>query len=774
MNILLCNERFLFRYGVDRSLITLGKGFNEAGHRVSIMGNHFDKHVVDTFAEQAISIPVHSDYLTLNEHTNMWLEENWNKIFNGNNKPEVVLIGGWPFYSAIQFFKKQGLKVVYLDCGGVPLEGYTGKNLEIQTKLRELRKTYLKNASYVVGISDFITNSQSKADTNNNVPVQTVYLGADHMDKSIWSSVNNEKYAINLVNKLKSEGKKIILSLGRWEPGTYKNSDAAFDIMRRVQENDPNSCLLILSDRSNTYIPPSLKNVIFPIGFPTDDDLVEIMKMSDLGLSLSNWEGFNLPLVEMQWLNRSVLAFNKGANSEVILNSWYLCENNMEMIRKVTAVLKRNDIDNQTRLQNMEAFRIRFKWERAIKEFLGIFQKLQSKHFHLVIDVSASVRDNANPGIIRVARRISREIQNFLRPIFVVWDSIKECYVLPNKKEYTQLSQYNGPNLDPNRISPDNNRVKLHEFLSLLPKKTVWLLLPEIINKKDSNLIYNYARKYQFLLASIFYDSIPVLRPDLCSDIVKINHRDYMKDLAKCDVVIPISNFSATCLKSFWNENKLKGTVVTPNILPGEFGGTKRSQVIKKSSNQVVNILCVSTLEPRKNHIKLIQACLLMQTKRLMLNWRLTIVGNRYAGNTAIPKYIESISKKNRRIRWLGVVNDAKLHALYQEADFTVYPSIIEGFGMPIMESIWHGRPCICSKEGVMAELASQGGCLTTDVLNVKQLSDAIFRLSVNKQLSKKLAQEAIRRKIKKWNEYAMDLLSILEKRQQGSQLDGE
>ena len=57
MNILICNERFLFRFGADRVLILLGKGLKDLGHTVSIMGNRYDPEVVKAFASERIDIP---------------------------------------------------------------------------------------------------------------------------------------------------------------------------------------------------------------------------------------------------------------------------------------------------------------------------------------------------------------------------------------------------------------------------------------------------------------------------------------------------------------------------------------------------------------------------------------------------------------------------------------------------------------------------------------------------------------------------------------------
>jgi glycosyltransferase involved in cell wall biosynthesis len=773
MNILLCNERFLFRFGADRVLIIIGKKLKELGHSVSIIANQFDEGIVGTFASNIIKMPLDKDYLNLNEDTASWIKSSWGDYFDRDNSPDIILIGGWPFFSAIPFLNEVCRNVIFMDFGAVPLEGYSGGSLIVQEKLRSLRKRYLEETTLIIGISDFIANSQSKKDANGRVPVRSVLLGADHMGMAMWSADNLnlkklDSQSVDLINKLKSQGEKIILCLGRWEPNCYKNSDAAYDVFRQIHQKVPNCVLLILADPSNIRIPHDIKEKIFPIGFPDDDELTTIMGKTDLGITVSLWEGFNLPIVEMQWLGRPVMAFNIGAHPEVILHPWYLCSNKDEMASKSCEILLGCGLDSETMKAASEKFHSYFTWDRAIREYNEIFingASNSNQSISLIIDVTNAAKDPANSGVVRVTRRLSREFQKYLNPIFVVWDQTANCHVLPTKEEFHQLSEFNGPILTDNRmLSQPNMRIALREQLPIICNSNRWLLFTETVNEDRARQIRHYGKSNGIHLAAIFYDAIPVLYPELCKDkSTRDNHRHYMTGLAECDVVIPISKYSADCLKKFWEDNQIKGCTLTPNLLPGEFSGSKRCLKNREYDHQNrIDILCVSTLEPRKNHKKLIESCLLMQTNHPELDWSLTLVGNRYAGAFDIADYAEDISAKNPRIRWLGVVDDAKLHKLYEEATFTVYPSFIEGFGMPILESLWHGCPCICHQEGVMAELAAEGGCLTTNVLDEKALSESIYKLSSDMNLVRKLSQQAVNRNIKLWDEYTQEFISIL------------
>jgi glycosyltransferase involved in cell wall biosynthesis len=779
MKVLICNERFLFRFGVDRALIILGKGLKKLGYDVCVMANRYDREVINSFASKIIDVPeCVGDYINANEFTADWVEHNWDVHFP-TAPPDIVVIGGWPFFSSIPFFRKAGSAVVFMDCGAVPIDGYCDGALLIQEKLRALRRQFLREATMITGISNFILDTQSGADSEYSVPLKTILLGADHIDMDIWNynSISRGKQRTTIskiIESLQKQGKKMILLLGRWEPGCYKNSEDIFNVIRQVKKNIPECTLLVLIEPSDINIPVDLTENVIPLGFPDDNELKKVMASADLGISVSRWEGFNLPIVEMQWLHKPVLAYDIGAHPEVILRSWYLCKNSDEMAKKASDLLEGVGVDLEADKRSYEKFHTIFRWERMIREYDGMFVQLQnsirkSDNFNkinrVLIDVTNAVRDPANSGVMRVTRRLSRDLQRYVDPIFVIWDEELHCYVAPRLAEYHQLGQFNGPVMGPESwVSPDDTRITLDEYLISIDDTPGWLLFCETVMEGNARVIRQYVQNYGINIAAIFYDAIPVLYPNYCLDqAIRENHSDYMRGLAECDVVIPISHYSADCLLHFWKENLIAGCPIRTDLLPGEFGGSVRPASAQNPPTGKVNILCVSTLEPRKNHETLINACLMMKQNHPEVDWELTIVGNRYAGAPYIVDRIQKASRQDHRIRWVGVVDDNILQTLYEKTDFTIYPSIVEGFGMPIIESIWYGKPIICSNEGVMSELASEGGCLITDVKDAAKVSDAIYQLSRDRELFTRLSREAINRKVKTWDEYTREFLMIMD-----------
>jgi glycosyltransferase involved in cell wall biosynthesis len=114
--------------------------------------------------------------------------------------------------------------------------------------------------------------------------------------------------------------------------------------------------------------------------------------------------------------------------------------------------------------------------------------------------------------------------------------------------------------------------------------------------------------------------------------------------------------------------------------------------------------LVVSTIEPRKNAFFLLEW--FKNTQSLPANLELWWVGPMgWLTSKAQLKPYERLAG-GRKVRFLGVVSDAKLCELYQTAGFSVYPSLYEGFGFPVLDALRHGAPVFCGYHSSLREFA--------------------------------------------------------------------
>jgi glycosyltransferase involved in cell wall biosynthesis len=110
-------------------------------------------------------------------------------------------------------------------------------------------------------------------------------------------------------------------------------------------------------------------------------------------------------------------------------------------------------------------------------------------------------------------------------------------------------------------------------------------------------------------------------------------------------------------------------------------------------------ILCVSTLEYRKNHKRLLEA--FAEVRRHVKNVDLVVVGEI---DSSISEGTLEFCRRNPWVQHFERVDDTTLRRLYQDCLFSVYPSLDEGYGLPVIESFRYRKFCLASHAGAIPE----------------------------------------------------------------------
>lgn len=772
MRILICNERFLFRFGVDRVLLLLGNYWRKAGHEVIMMGNKLDSLAVDKCSDRFLHIPEAPDYLHGNDFTVKYIEKHWDEWFTKDTRPDLAFIAGWPFYTSIALLREKCGYAVFHDYGAVPIEGMSEPQVITQNELRRLRKENIKFSNEVIAISKFLMDTQSIKDVEGEIPASYIHLGIDHLDMDLWIKQElriEQGDVISDIKKLKQEGYRILFQPGRWENGNYKNSVASYDIVRKIKEKGHKVKVLVLSNPDDLEdMPEDITDNYFCMGFIDDATMKEAMEECDLGFSPTLWEGFDLPLGEMQYLGKHMYVFDIGAHPEVVMHPYFLCRSNEDMADKISRDLTGEClVGEKETIDAVHVFRSTFTWEACANALLDEFQKIMIKSSVVLIDVTNACHDTANSGVMRVTRKVAHYLQQELNTVFVLWDESIGRYVFPYPDELKLLCAYGGPvaEMIKYRSVDGTPRKRLEEIIGTIGNIKKYLLLTETVDYRNMRHIVSYMHSMGVMVGAIFYDAIPVLRPDFCSESVANNHGKYMLELSSCDIVMPIAEHNRKNLLEYWDAFEVEATVTTTVTLAGEMDTIQRNtEIVNDISTGKRNILFVSTLEPRKNHIRFLRAFeqLLKHHPEFMEKVSLTLVGNRYAGNEEIPYFVQSFCDRYNNVEWLGVVDDDSLKKLYSECDFTAYPSIMEGFGMPIMESLWFGKPCLCSDDGSIGELGGSGGCCLVDIHDETAIENGLYKMVSDDVYLRKLQNEAIKREIVTWPIYIQGIIDAM------------
>lgn len=259
------------------------------------------------------------------------------------------------------------------------------------------------------------------------------------------------------------------------------------------------------------------------------------------------------------------------------------------------------------------------------------------------------------------------------------------------------------------------------------------------------------------------HDLTPFLHPEWHHPKVINAHRRKMYWAAKkCSRFICVSqNTQSDLLKLFPQINKSKTSVIY------EAAESKYSQflklstkiqnrkkdVIKKQYGLENFILAQGTREPRKNLDRLIKAFLIFKKKYPNTKTELAITGKYGWGN--------DISTRDSHIKILGFIPEKDMVALHASAICLVYPSLYEGFGLPIIKSIKVGVPVITSNNSSLKEIASECAILVNP-MSEGDIAKAIEKIVQSSKLRQQLSQKGIETAKKfSWNKTAQQTLQV-------------
>ena len=288
------------------------------------------------------------------------------------------------------------------------------------------------------------------------------------------------------------------------------------------------------------------------------------------------------------------------------------------------------------------------------------------------------------------------------------------------------------------------------------------LIVPEIFSQKVAGAQEPLFASVKGPRIALFHDAIALKYPELSPPGTVGRFPGYLRELLKFDGIAAVSEDSRDALRDYW------AWLGAPHLPPVEAiplgidDAPPGSLSEPAFSDGLPVVLSVGTLEARKNHLALLDGCESLWTSGLRFELHLIGMVQAQTGQRALER-LRSLQSAGRPIRFDGPVTDDALHAAYQRATFSVYPSLMEGFGLPVLESLRHGRPCICSARGALGESARGGGCLALDQVDSASLAKGISHLLTSEQERARLAHAARNRPFKTWRRYADDLVGWMD-----------
>ncbi|GAB5403894.1 MAG: glycosyltransferase family 1 protein [Aureliella sp.] len=233
-------------------------------------------------------------------------------------------------------------------------------------------------------------------------------------------------------------------------------------------------------------------------------------------------------------------------------------------------------------------------------------------------------------------------------------------------------------------------------------------------------------------IAVVVYDMIPLTHPHFVSAKAVEPFRKYLQDVAKhADMVVAISDTVRQQVESLFRQPGFSSNCnhFSSFELGAEFQvaeGVVRDQLrdLFRQPGAIAPHLMVATFDPRKNHHYALDAFERVWETRPDVKF--CLIGRVGWLCEDVIARVRSHARLGKQLFAFHDVNDAELYHCYQRARSVVMPSIVEGFGLPIVEALWHGRQVFASNTPIHREVG-RNECIYFDLAQPGSLAEKLL-----------------------------------------------
>ena len=274
----------------------------------------------------------------------------------------------------------------------------------------------------------------------------------------------------------------------------------------------------------------------------------------------------------------------------------------------------------------------------------------------------------------------------------------------------------------------------LRSFASLIPKNCRRLLLSSVWTP-SSDLFHGLNQRIDTpkhrRIVSTFHDLF-VITGNYSTPEFRVRFTEQARTAAeRSDLIITVSHFTARQVEQLLKVEPARIRVIHHGVQP--------VSVPAPPVNRERMILFVGAIQRRKNIARLVEAF-----ERTPVGYTLVLAGSCGFGSEEILARIQT-SPRRQEIQVLGHVSDDKLHDLYQRAAVFAFPSLDEGFGMPLLDAMAHGVAVLTSSVSALPEVSGDAALLV-DPADTNSITKGLCRLIEDGTLRAELVKKGLAR----------------------------
>jgi glycosyltransferase involved in cell wall biosynthesis len=391
------------------------------------------------------------------------------------------------------------------------------------------------------------------------------------------------------------------------------------------------------------------------------------------------------------------------------------------------------------------------------------------------VDVDFTARHDLHTGIQRVVRQTVPLWHTDHDILPVAWTAGRGALRPLDPVESARIHRWSahrrtdGGLDEPDRITDVDDQV-------MIPWRCV-IVLPEVPQMDVTPRIAAIGACSNNRIVAIGHDAIPLLSADTVDLEEPTKFMTYLAALKFADRIAGVSRSSAAEFASYGamlSSQGLPSPVAVAVPLPVEFaaqddGPAHTSFPVVSATRDPWDtttddptrpeVVVVGSHDARKNHLAVVHAAEVLWQRGV--RFRLSFIGSG-GSNEEFLHRVRQLQHRGRAIRLRTGLSDAQLRQAVAQARFTVFPSLHEGYGLPVAESLALGTPVITTFYGSTAEIADGGGAITVDPRDDASLTEAMQQLLTSDGQIDRLRTEIGRRSERSWQNYADELWDTL------------
>ncbi|MGZ8217477.1 glycosyltransferase family 4 protein [Methylomagnum sp.] len=283
-----------------------------------------------------------------------------------------------------------------------------------------------------------------------------------------------------------------------------------------------------------------------------------------------------------------------------------------------------------------------------------------------------------------------------------------------------------------------------YEIYSTKAKKVICMLGAAWVNRDYFKRVNDLKTEYGFHFVMTVHDLIPVYARETCDQGTSEVFQAFLrKSFRYVDGFLSVSENTARDIKKYARSISVDCPPIYVTQNGSSFNEFFQAESIKKASQLENYVLFVSTIEGRKNHQLIFRVWQELMGDGVdvpsvvcvgRLGWR----ANEFLQQLVSTRYL------NGKFRILSDISDSELDMLYENAMFTVYPSLYEGWGLPVGESLVKGKVCVTTHNSSLPEVGGDFAVYidSSDINSTKQairklIEDSEYRLALEEKIHK-------------------------------------